>query len=71
MGVANYGVKPTVAKSDQVPELEVHALDTTELSTCNTIEVEWLKFIPPRAKICFGGGAESPDYKDCDGERVG
>jgi riboflavin kinase/FMN adenylyltransferase len=50
-GVANYGVKPTVADVDQVPALEVHALENTRLTTGDSIEVEWLHFIRPEQKF--------------------
>ena len=65
VGVANYGVKPTVAKADQVPALEVHALDTTELSMSDTIEVEWLKFIRPEQKFASAEELKAQIAKDC------
>ena len=65
VGVANYGIKPTVAKADQVPELEVHALDTTDLSTSDTIEVEWLKFIRPEQKFASEEELKAQIAKDC------
>ncbi len=43
--VANYGVKPTVAEFDQTPALEIHALEPTEFTEGDAIEVEWLAFI--------------------------
>jgi riboflavin kinase/FMN adenylyltransferase len=49
--VANYGVKPTVAKADQLPALEVHALGETQLDCGDSIEVEWLRFIRPEQKF--------------------
>ncbi len=65
VGVANYGVKPTVAKTDQLPELEVHALGMTDLSTCDTIEVEWLKFIRPEQKFASEEELKAQIAKDC------
>jgi riboflavin kinase/FMN adenylyltransferase len=50
-GVANYGVKPTVAEVDQAPTLEVHGLETTALTAGDAIEVEWLRFIRPEQKF--------------------
>jgi riboflavin kinase/FMN adenylyltransferase len=50
-GVANYGIKPTVAEADQAPALEVHALQPTELDRGAAIEVEWLRFIRPEQKF--------------------
>lgn len=64
-GVANYGLKPTVAKADQAPTLEVHALDATELSMSNTIEVEWLKFIRPEQKFASLEDLKAQIAKDC------
>lgn len=49
--VANYGVKPTVAESDQTPALEIHALEPTDITEGATIEVEWLAFIRPEQKF--------------------
>jgi riboflavin kinase/FMN adenylyltransferase len=63
--VANYGVKPTVANADQVPALEVHALDTTELSMNDAIDVEWLKFIRPEQKFASAKELKAQIAKDC------
>ena len=49
--VANYGVKPTVADADQAPALEIHALQPTEITEGDAIEVEWLAFIRPEQKF--------------------
>ena len=65
VGVANYGVKPTVVKVDQVPELEVHALGMTDLNTSDTIEVEWLKFIRPEQKFASKEELKAQIAKDC------
>jgi len=64
-GVANYGVKPTVAEADQVPGLEVHGLLTTELTTGDTIEVEWLRFIRPEQKFASVDALKAQIEKDC------
>jgi riboflavin kinase/FMN adenylyltransferase len=50
-GVANYGVKPTVAEAEQTPALEVHALADTSLDQGDAIEIEWLRFIRPEQKF--------------------
>lgn len=50
-GVANYGVKPTVADSGQAPVLEVHGLTATTLGPGAAIDVEWLHFIRPEQKF--------------------
>ena len=65
VGVANYGVKPTLVKANQAPELEVHALGTTDLSTSDTIEVEWLKFIRPEQKFASKEELKAQIAKDC------
>jgi riboflavin kinase/FMN adenylyltransferase len=49
-GIANYGVKPTVA-DDIGPALEVHALEKTTLDAGDEIDVEWLRFIRPEQKF--------------------
>jgi len=65
-GVANYGVKPTVAEADQVPALEVHGLDTTELAAGDAIEVEWLQFIRPEQKFTSVEELKAQIEKDCE-----
>ena len=50
-GVANYGVKPTVAEAAQKPALEVHALSSIGLTAGDWIEVEWLRFIRGEQKF--------------------
>jgi len=50
-GIANYGVKPTVAADSQTPAIEVHALESTVLTTDDWIEVEWLRFIRGEQKF--------------------
>jgi riboflavin kinase/FMN adenylyltransferase len=50
-GVANYGVKPTVATVGQTPALEIHGLEPTQLDAGDDIEVEWLDFIRPEQKF--------------------
>ncbi len=49
-GVANFGVKPTVAQNEG-PSLEVFALAGTELDAGATVEVEWLRFIRGEEKF--------------------
>lgn len=51
--VANYGTKPTVGVGGNTssPELEVHALNGTQLDVGDTLEVEWLQFIRPEQKF--------------------
>ncbi|MGC6424660.1 MAG: riboflavin biosynthesis protein RibF [Lentimonas sp.] len=49
-GVANYGIKPTVAKGE-LPALEVHGFEASKLVPGQTIEVEWLSFLRPEQKF--------------------
>jgi riboflavin kinase/FMN adenylyltransferase len=65
-GVANYGVKPTVTDVDQAPALEVHALKKTQLTTGDSIEVEWLHFIRPEQKFASLDELKIQISKDCN-----
>ena len=69
-GVANYGVKPTVADADQAPALEVHGLEHTDLSAGDEIEVECLQFIRPEQKFASLDELKSQIAKDCDAARA-
>lgn len=62
--VANYGVKPTVAEADQVPALEVHGLEPTDLTAGDAIEVEWLRFIRPEQKFASVDALKTQIEKD-------
>ncbi len=64
-GVANYGVKPTVAQDPQAPALEIHALEGTSLDRGDAIEVEWLKFIRPEQKFDGVEALKAQITKDC------
>jgi riboflavin kinase/FMN adenylyltransferase len=64
--VANYGVKPTVAEADQLPALEVHALEDTKLDCDDSIEVEWLRFIRPEQKFASLDALKVQIAKDCE-----
>lgn len=68
-GVANYGVKPTVAASEQTPALEIHSLESTRLDAGDAIEVEWLKFIRPEQKFDSVDELKAQIAKDCDRAR--
>ncbi len=65
VGVANYGVKPTVADGTQTPALEIHALDGTTLDAGDAIEVEWLQFIRPEQKFDSIEALKAQITKDC------
>jgi riboflavin kinase/FMN adenylyltransferase len=64
-GVANYGVKPTVADDAQAPALEIHALEGTDLDQSDTIEAEWLHFIRPEQKFDGVDALKAQIEKDC------
>jgi riboflavin kinase/FMN adenylyltransferase len=49
-GVANYGLRPTVAQATQ-PLLEVHLLDPSSLTYGDEITVNWLHFLRPESKF--------------------
>ncbi|MDQ8207204.1 riboflavin biosynthesis protein RibF [Coraliomargarita sp. SDUM461003] len=68
-GVANYGVKPTVAAEDPVPALEVHGLETTDLGCGASLEVEWLRFIRPEQKFASLDELKAQITKDCETAR--
>jgi riboflavin kinase/FMN adenylyltransferase len=65
-GIANYGIKPTVADADQSPALEVHALADTKLDCGDAIEVEWLRFIRPEQKFASIDELKVQISKDCE-----
>lgn len=64
-GVANYGVKPTVADREQAPQLEVHGLDASLLTAGDSIEVEWLQFIRPEQKFASVEALKAQITRDC------
>ncbi|MEO0796536.1 MAG: riboflavin biosynthesis protein RibF [Verrucomicrobiota bacterium] len=49
--VANYGLRPTVENAAVEPLLEVHTLGDTQLTTADSLIVEWLDFIRPEQKF--------------------
>jgi riboflavin kinase/FMN adenylyltransferase len=49
-GVANYGLRPTVAPAGG-PLLEVHVLGPCPFATGSRVTVEWLKFLRPEQKF--------------------
>ncbi len=69
-GVANYGIKPTVAAADQPPALEIHALNSTQLDTGDALEVKWLHFIRPEQKFASVDDLKAQIAKDCDHART-
>ncbi|MFZ5495500.1 MAG: riboflavin biosynthesis protein RibF [Verrucomicrobiota bacterium] len=54
-GVANYGLRPTVAQTAQ-PLLEVHLLEPSPLTYGDKLTVSWLHFLRPESK--FGSPEE-------------
>lgn len=50
LGVANYGLRPTVAETT-LPQLEVHLLGETTLGPGHKISVHWLHFLRPEKKF--------------------
>ncbi|WPJ94063.1 riboflavin biosynthesis protein RibF [Coraliomargarita algicola] len=68
-GVANYGVKPTVAATEQAPAIEVHGLETSDLTAGDAIEVEWLRFIRPEQQFASLDELKAQITKDCETAR--
>lgn len=48
--VANFGLRPTVERAD-LPQLEVHMLETCPFGTGDALRVEWLAFLRPEQKF--------------------
>ncbi len=63
-GVANYGIKPTVAEGEP-PVLEIHAFSTTELGAGDAVVVEWLRFIRPERKFDSIEALKARIAEDC------
>lgn len=68
-GVANYGVKPTVAAAGQTPALEIHGFAPTRLDAGDAIEVEWLNFIRPEQKFDSLEALKAQIAKDAEAAR--
>ncbi|MEO0508937.1 MAG: riboflavin biosynthesis protein RibF [Verrucomicrobiota bacterium] len=67
--VANYGVKPTVAETPQLPAIEVHALDPVDYVAGDLLEVEWLRFIRSEQKFDSVDALKAQISKDCETAR--
>ena len=68
-GVANYGVRPTVADSES-PLLEVHALKGTEVEAGEIIIVEWLNFLRAEQKFSSLKALSKQIASDCAKARI-
>ena len=64
-GVANYGIKPSVAAAGQAPGLEVHALQPTTVDRGALIEVEWLRFIRAEQQFATLEALKAQIAQDC------
>ena len=51
LGVANYGLRPTVEQGTTKPMLEVHILGETTLGVGRKVTVHWLHFLRPEKKF--------------------
>lgn len=51
LGVANYGLRPTVEVHTTRPQLEVHLLGETKLGPGSKLTVHWLHFLRPEEKF--------------------
>ena len=68
-GVANYGVRPTVADSES-PLLEVHALKGTGVEAGEIIIVEWLNFLRAEQKFPSLKALSKQIASDCAKARI-
>jgi riboflavin kinase/FMN adenylyltransferase len=68
-GVANYGLRPTVAQNT-VPLLEVHVLGECSLHEGDRIAVEWLKFLRPECKFAGLDELRAQIARDSEAARV-
>jgi riboflavin kinase/FMN adenylyltransferase len=68
-GIANYGIKPTVAEAGGPPLLEVHALAGTDLDRGDAMEVRWLRFIRPEQKFADLEALKAQIARDCETAR--
>jgi len=50
VGVANYGVRPTVENTSE-PRIEAHVLGACPFGEGDTVTVEWLRFLRPERKF--------------------
>lgn len=51
VGVANYGMRPTVEAAAVEPRLEVHVLGETRWGAGEYLKVEWLRFLRPERRF--------------------
>ena len=51
VGVANYGLRPTVEADAAAPRLEVHVLGACPFVAGDEVRVEWLRFMRPEMKF--------------------
>ncbi|MEM9160830.1 MAG: riboflavin biosynthesis protein RibF, partial [Verrucomicrobiota bacterium] len=65
MGVANFGVKPTVG-AERRPLLEAHLLEPCVFDYGNRLAVEWLKFLRPEEKFDSFDVLKAQIQKDID-----
>ncbi len=66
--VANYGVRPTVERSDQ-PRIEAHLLGRCPFDEGDAVRVEWLKFLRPEMEFADVGELTAQIAADRDEAR--
>lgn len=69
-GVANYGLRPTVERTDR-PLLEIHLLDDCPYGEGDRIRAEWLRFIRPELKFSSLGDLQAQIGRDIAAARDG
>ncbi len=68
--VANYGLRPTVEAAAAEPLLEIHVLSGTQLTTGDSLKVEWQRFIRPEQKFTSVESLRQQIARDADNART-
>jgi riboflavin kinase/FMN adenylyltransferase len=64
MGVANYGLRPTVEQTSRA-QLEVHLLEPCPFTTGDELRVEWLAFLRAEQRFADVGALRAQIEADC------
>ena len=67
--VANFGIRPTIAVSQEQPLLEIHILEETQWGLGDELKVEWCHFIRPEAKMSSLDELKAQIKIDCKSAR--
>jgi len=69
-GVANYGVRPTVAEAGAEPLLEVHSFGEPGAGPGEWLRVEWLEMLRPERKFSGPDELKAQIARDCEAARA-